>query len=69
MSLKFYQYAVRNNKSNLINCLLTAFFLDCPYADRTKCTFQLKKTADENYCMFWCADNVPAIKVYTVLTF
>ena len=64
MYLKVYQY---NNKLKLINCLwLHCFYLDCTYTDPAKCTFKLKIPADENYCMFWCADNVPAMKFLPV---
>ena len=57
-------------KFNLIDCLLRHFFyLDCTYTDRAKSTFQLEIPADENFCMFWCADNVPAIKIFAGITF
>ena len=36
---KVYKYYFR---FNIINCLLTAFYLDCKYADCAMCTLQLK---------------------------
>ena len=68
LKLKNYQYYYN---SNLINSL----WLHCFFLLRLHIWWSRKKNvwieipADKNYFMFWCADHVPAIKIFTGVTF
>ena len=67
LKLKKYQYYYNFNSNSLwLHCF---FNWDCISADRAKKYVWIKIPADKNYCMFWCANHVPAIKIFTGVTF